>query len=98
MTVEATTMRLADVLDLTASGPLHKLLLAARGQDVTLDASAVRRIGGLCAQVLLSARATWVQDGFAFRIADPTPELCDGLALLGCADLADANPVQDRPQ
>ena len=33
------TLTLADSLDMTAAGPLHKELLGRRGQPVSLDAS-----------------------------------------------------------
>jgi chemotaxis protein CheX len=84
------TITLGDSLEMTAAGPLHKELLGRRGQPVTLDASQVRRIGGQCLQVLLSAQATWAADGADFQIIDPSPEFADGLALMGASHLAPA--------
>ena len=84
------TLTLGDSLEMTAAGPLHKELLGRRGRPVTLDASQVRRIGGQCLQVLLSAEATWAADGAAFQIVDPSPEFADGLALMGASHLAAA--------
>jgi len=81
-------LTLGDSLDMNAAAPLHKELLARRGKPVTLDASQVRRVGGQCLQVLLSAQATWAADGAAFEIVDPSPEFADGLALMGAAHLA----------
>jgi chemotaxis protein CheX len=91
------TLTLGDSLEMTAAGPLHKELLGRRGRPVTLDASQVRRIGGQCLQVLLSAQATWAADGSSFQIVDPSPEFADGLALMGASHLAPAalTPVQD---
>ena len=89
---------MGDSLEMTAAGPLHKELLGRRGHPVTLDASPVRRIGGQCLQVLLSAQATWSADGAAFQIIDPSPEFADGLALMGASHLAPAaalSSVQD---
>jgi chemotaxis protein CheX len=86
---------LSDCLDMKAAGPLAVALLAARGRDLDLDASGVRRFGGQCLQVLLSARMTWAEDGFAFRFTVASPEFRDGLALMGCADLGDAASLQD---
>ena len=85
---------LADCLDMTAAGPLHRELMARRGQPVSLDGANVRRIGGQCLQVLLSAQSTWAADGQAFEIVNPTPEFTDGLALLGCIGLV-STPAQD---
>jgi len=54
---------LPPVLDIRAAGPLQAEILGLRGQPLTIDASAVERLGGLCLQVLLSARSTWAADG-----------------------------------
>ena len=88
------TLILANSLDVTAAAPLHRDLLARRGQPVTLDGSQVARLGGQCLQVLLSAQATWAADGQAFAICDPTDEFTAGLALLGSLGLVDT-PAQD---
>jgi chemotaxis protein CheX len=74
------SLTLMPVLDLSASAPLRSLLLAHRGQDLELDASAVSRMGGQCLQVLLSARRTWQQDGHSFRLSDPSDACRDALA------------------
>ena len=50
-------------------------------------ASGVRRLGGQCLQVLLSAQATWAADGHAFDVVEPSPEFTESLALMGAADL-----------
>jgi chemotaxis protein CheX len=92
---EATTVALGDNLDMNAAGPLTASLRAARGGPVALDASAVRRIGGQCLQVLLSAQATWDADGAPFEIVSPSAEFAEGVALMGAAHLASASPVQD---
>ena len=81
------TLTLVDALDMTAAGPLTKELLAVRGKPVSLDASSVRRVGGQCLQVLLSAQATWAADGQPFEIVEPSPEFADGLALMGATQL-----------
>ncbi|MBW8813124.1 MAG: STAS domain-containing protein [Caulobacterales bacterium] len=85
---EPKTIALADSLDMTAAGPLHRELLEVRGQAVTLDGAAVRRLGGQCLQVLLAAETAWAADGQAFEIVNPSPEFADGLALLGAGHLA----------
>lgn len=70
-------------LDVCASGPLVGELLAARGNDVGLDASAVERLGTQCLQVLLSAAATWRADGTALSVVEPSPAFCEALAIAG---------------
>jgi chemotaxis protein CheX len=79
----AAVLRLGQVLDLNAAGPLAHEFLALRGRDVEVDASAVERMGAQCVQVLLSARATWDADGAAFAVVAPSDEFTSTLALLG---------------
>jgi len=50
--------RLPPVLDLNQAAPLKTDLLSLRGRPVVVDAADVERLGGLCLQVLLSARKT----------------------------------------
>ena len=83
----ATSVVLADSLDMTAAAPLKAQLLAARGTPLSLDAASVRRLGGQCLQVLLVARTAWQTDGVEWRIAQASEEFADTARLMGCADL-----------
>lgn len=76
-------VRLGPVLDLNAASPLAAELLALRGRDVAVDASAVERLGAQCLQVLLSARRTWDADGAAFAVVSASDDFTTTLALLG---------------
>jgi chemotaxis protein CheX len=76
-------LRLGQILDLNAASPLASELLALRGHDVDVDAAAVSRMGAQCLQVLLSARATWRDDGFAFAITGASAEFTAVLDILG---------------
>jgi chemotaxis protein CheX len=82
--------RLAPILDLNAAAPLAAELVALRGAAVSLDASAVTRLGGLCLQVLLSAQSAWAADRQPFHIADPSAAFSEALALFGAAPLEQA--------
>lgn len=53
------------IMDIRAAEPLKAELMKYRGQAVTLDASGVERLGGLCLQILLAAVKTWKADGQA---------------------------------
>ena len=90
------TVRLPLSLDLKAAPQLAAELLAARGADLTLQASDVRRPGGQCLQVLLAAEATWAADGSVFRIAEPSDEFRDACALMGAANLC-ASQMDQEP-
>lgn len=76
-------MRLASILDLGAAAPLHAALSAARGQAIAIDAGEVERVGGLCLQVLLAAKAAWAHDAQAFAIIEPSTAFVDGIARMG---------------
>lgn len=74
---------LPEVLDLTAAAPLAQSFLSHRGSELFVDASAVRRIGAQCLQVLLAAAATWKADGMRLALEKPTEEFLEGSRLLG---------------
>jgi chemotaxis protein CheX len=74
-------------LDLQAAEPLRAELMSLRGRPLGLDASQVNRMGGLCLQVLLSARATWSQDGLPLRIEQPSDAFVEQLVAFGNPEL-----------
>ena len=81
-------MRLPQNLDLGAAAPLLATIKEARGHALQLDASEVERLGGLCLQVLLAARAQWRTDGVDFSILNPSAAFAEGARLMAAADLA----------
>lgn len=87
------TVRLPEVLDMRAAGPLAAELLERRGRDIDLDASDVGRIGAQCLQVLLAARACWETDGAALCVVRPSSGFIEGLALLGAPAFAQPSGV-----
>jgi chemotaxis protein CheX len=74
---------LPPVMDITAAAPLTNEFLLHRGKDVTIDASAVERVGGQCLQVLLSAAATWSHDGMELDLATPSTNFTEALETAG---------------
>lgn len=80
---QAGRLELAENLDLTAVTPLHQSLLAARGEALVVDASAVDRVGAQCIQLLLSARRSWDDDDVPFRVDAPSETFLSALTLLG---------------
>jgi chemotaxis protein CheX len=85
-------LRLPAVLDSAAAPALVRELAALRGGAVSVEGGEVSRLGGLCLQALLSARATWNADGQPFEIKNPSPALIETLALCGAADLGASRP------
>ncbi|MFT4953961.1 MAG: chemotaxis protein CheX [Brevundimonas sp.] len=82
-----TALALPAVLDIRAAAPLRDDLLARRGSDIVLDGGEVERVGGLCLQVLISAKKTWDADGKGFALNPASTALNEQLAAYGCADL-----------
>lgn len=77
------TYDLPDNLGSAASRELATALVALRGEPLAMNAARVRRIGAQCAQVLLSAAATWRADGLDLTLDDPSPEFQEAMRLLG---------------
>lgn len=76
-------VRLAPALDMAAARPLAHELLAARGADLSIDASEVRHLGAQCLQVLASAALTWQADRAGFTLVDPSSAFMRDARLLG---------------
>ena len=86
--VESAVLRLEPTLDLNAAEPLRRALNDLRGQAVKVDASQVIRLGGLCLQLLISARKTWAEEGRTFRLQDRSPEFTEQLSVFGNPELS----------
>lgn len=80
-------VNLSPVLDLQAAEPLRAELMALRGRPLTLDASQVTRLGGLCLQVLMSARKTWAEDGLNLTVQQQSSVFSGQLAAFGEPEL-----------
>ena len=89
------TIQLPETLDLKAAAPLRGMLMEARGAALSLDASGVQRLGGLCLQVLLSAEATWATDGHPFVISAASPAFAEGARRMGAHILAPELIIQE---
>jgi chemotaxis protein CheX len=80
---EQPPLQLAEILDRAAAAPLLAELTTRRGRAVVVDASAVRRIGGQCLQILMSAAATWSRDAVGFAVTSASQEFVAGLQQFG---------------
>jgi len=86
-------LRLAKVLDLAAAATLKQDLSAFRGKNAVLDASEVQRLGTQCAQVLLSARRTWLAESQTFEIKSASEAFREGLNRLGVHEMLQAMEI-----
>jgi len=84
-------LRLPAVLDAAAAPALVQELVALRGGALVLEAGGVTRMGGLCLQALLSAKASWAADGQPLEIRNLSTELTETLALCGAESLGKAH-------
>jgi chemotaxis protein CheX len=88
-----TRLLLPEVLDSRAAHDLAVQLLEVEGRSVALDASAVRRVGGLCLQVLLAACQGRKNTATLITICDPSAAFREGVMLLGGGTLLESgNP------
>ncbi len=87
------TFKLAKVLDLAAAASLKDELAQFRGRSAVLDASDVQRLGTQCAQVLLSARRTWLAESQAFEIKNASEAFSEGLNRLGVQEMLQAMEI-----
>ena len=78
-----TPLKLPETLDTAAAPALLEALRARRGAALVLDASALRWIGGSCAQLLLAAAKAWRVDRRPLSLVDLGEEPRALLALLG---------------
>lgn len=68
------SLSLAPVLDLNEATALHAKLMGLKGNPLVIDASAVERVGALCAQVLMAGAKSWEEDKQPFtfnKVSDP---------------------------
>ena len=82
------TLALPAVLDIQAADTLRAQFLAARGQDVVVDASNVDRLGALCLQVLLSAQQTWAGEAQTITIDQASDAFVSQWTMFGAPPLA----------
>ena len=81
------TITLETTLDIGAAKRLLEEIREARGSHLDIDAARVERIGGLCLQVLLAAKAAWRADHAEFRILNPSEMFLDGVTLMAASEL-----------
>ncbi|MEI9890114.1 MAG: STAS domain-containing protein [Caulobacteraceae bacterium] len=86
----AVKLLLEPVLDLGAAERLHARLMEVRGQPLDIDASQVERLGGLCLQVLISARDTWRADGHSAVIGQASTAFEDGWGLFAAPSFSNS--------
>ena len=90
-------VQLEPVLDLGAAERLHAQLTGLRGRPLDIDASQVERLGGLCLQVLISARNTWQADGQSAVIGQISTAFDEAWTLFAAPRFAEASDLLPPP-
>lgn len=70
-------------LDTAAAEGLRAIFIEAQGDDITLDASRVTMLGGLCLEVILLAQHHWNRAGKSFAVTGLSNAFEESLALFG---------------
>ncbi len=76
-------IELPEVLDQRAAQTVADHLLSHRGEVVTLDASHVRRLGAIGAEMLIAAQKQWLADETHFSVSGWSQEAQDALGEIG---------------
>jgi chemotaxis protein CheX len=77
-------------MDASSLTQTHAELVQRRGSDLDLKASEVDRFGAQALQLMLSAIATWREDGFRLRITEPSEAVNNAFEQLGCMPILNA--------
>ena len=77
-----TVFFLSEILETGAASDLLNEMRMHSG-DILLDGSKVKRLGGRCFEILLSAHKTALARNHCFEIKNASPELENTLMLLG---------------
>lgn len=70
-------------MDTAATEALRSDLLAAEGEDIVLDGSAVDQFGALCLELILSVSALWRAEGHGVTIENPSNQMAEDLGRFG---------------
>jgi len=84
---------LPPVITMEDAERLHAFLLAARGKAIDIDCSAVERLNGLTAQMIVMACGLWHRNAQQATILHPSARFTEGLALLGLSDILSSKQV-----
>lgn len=93
---EVIPFKLPERFDSAAAATVLDVFRQYRGAALTVDASAVRRVGAQGIQILISATRTWQADGHDLALENASAELIDAAQLLGLShsDLSISGSLQ----
>ncbi len=74
---------LAPKLDTATSSELRDTLLAAKDEDIVLEADKVEMLGAACLELLMSASVLWRKAGHSITLEKVSPQMTDDLGRFG---------------
>ncbi|MCJ8520884.1 chemotaxis protein CheX [Pseudorhizobium tarimense] len=77
------TLKLSPILDLNEATSLHGKLMSMRGNNITIDASHVERLGVQCAQVLIAGARAWQADKKTYTVEKSSDAFAKTMQLIG---------------
>jgi len=86
--IEQLEFTLSRELDLLAAESLKNDLLALLQKDgnLLINGAEVERVATPCIEVLVAAATAFDESGRSFKMAEPSPPLCDSFEAVGLAD------------
>ncbi len=90
--IDSQVVNLAHSLDLIEAAELKAELDGIGQVPVKINASATRFVGTHCAQILISAAASWEVSRTPFEVVEPSDEFSQGLNQLGIGQLGNFIP------
>ena len=73
-------------LDSAAAESLQVSFLDSQDEDIELDGSGVEQLGGMCLELLMTARHLWGVNGKSVTLTDSSPHLLDDLRHFGLTE------------
>lgn len=84
---ESFKVDLPERLDSNSAQDIYVQIDAHKDKNIELNGQQVTKIGGLCLQVLISAKDEWARNSLSFQFQSPSEALSEFLSKIGRDDL-----------
>ena len=90
---ESFTVDLPERLDSNSAQDIYVQIDAHKDKNIELNGAQVSKIGGLCLQVLITAKDEWARNSLNLQIQSPSDALSEFLSKIGRDDLMTSEAV-----
>ncbi|SIT82315.1 chemotaxis protein CheX [Yoonia rosea] len=87
MTDDTASFELPKIMKVDDCETLHGFLAGAQGKHIAFDCSAVERLSGLSAQILVMAAGVWRGQSLDVTFGSPSDGFAQSVTMLGLNDL-----------